>query len=150
MQEEELDDLAGQVQMLEQAKTKLEMLNATQKKDYRRELSSKDEELEDSRTSAQKKVKMLEQQLEVEHEERIHLVREKHDLEARLMNLQELAARSSDEELVIKLRKDLKRTKALLKDAQLMIERSRAESSNKVVLRQLKNQVTFSRLTCPT
>ncbi len=42
---------------------------------------------------------------------------------------------------VIKLRKDLKRTKALLKDAQLMIERSRAESSNKVVLRQLKNQV---------
>jgi myosin-18 len=150
VQEEELDDLAGQVQMLEQAKTKLEMLNATQKKDYRRELSSKDEELEDSRTSAQKKVKMLEQQLEVEHEERIHLVREKHDLEARLMNLQELAARSSDEELVIKLRKDLKRTKALLKDAQLMIERSRAESSNKVVLRQLKNQVTFSRLTCPT
>ncbi len=42
---------------------------------------------------------------------------------------------------MIKLRKDLKRTKALLKDAQLMVDRSRAESSNKVVLRQLKNQL---------
>merc|ERR1719412_972092 len=38
-------------------------------------------------------------------------------------------------------KKDLKRTKALLKDAQLMIEKSRNESSNKVVLRQLKNQL---------
>merc|ERR1719412_3323943 len=38
-------------------------------------------------------------------------------------------------------KKDLKRTKALLKDAQLMVEKSRNESSNKVVLRQLKNQL---------
>ena len=55
-QEEELDDLAGQVQMLEQAKTKLEMSMAAQKKEHRRELSSKDDELEDARTSTQKKV----------------------------------------------------------------------------------------------
>merc|ERR1712119_254439 len=52
-----------------------------------------------------------------------------------------MASRSADEEQVSKLRKDLKRTKALLKDAQLMVERSRNESSNKVVLRQLKNQL---------
>merc|ERR1719412_2440495 len=39
-QEEELDDLAGQVQMLEQAKTKLEMSMVAQKKEHRRELSS--------------------------------------------------------------------------------------------------------------
>ena len=52
-----------------------------------------------------------------------------------------MASRSADEEQVIKLRKDLKRTKALLKDAQVMIERSRSESSNKSVLRQLKNQL---------
>jgi hypothetical protein len=42
---------------------------------------------------------------------------------------------------VSKLKKDLKRTKALLKDAQVMIERSKSDSSNKVVMRQLKNQV---------
>merc|ERR1719167_77096 len=68
-------------------------------------------------------------------------MREKHELETKIINLQELANRSADEEQVAKLKKDLKRTKALLKDAQLMIEKSRNESSNKVVLRQLKNQL---------
>ena len=42
--------------MLEQAKTKLEMSMAAQKKEHRRELSAKDDELEDARTSTQKKV----------------------------------------------------------------------------------------------
>ena len=42
--------------MLEQAKTKLEMSMAAQKKEHRRELSGKDDELEDARTSTQKKV----------------------------------------------------------------------------------------------
>ena len=84
---------------------------------------------------------MLEQQLENEHEERLNFVREKHELETKIINLQELAARSADEEQVTKLKKDLKRTKALLKDAQLMVERSKSDSSNKVVMRQLKNQL---------
>ncbi len=35
-----MDDLAGQVQMLEQAKTKLEMSMAAMKKEHRRELRS--------------------------------------------------------------------------------------------------------------
>ncbi len=140
-QEEELDDLAGQVQMLEAAKTKLEMSMAAVKKEHRRELAGKEEELEDVRAAAQKKVKALEQQLENEHEERINFVREKHELETRIINLQEMASRSADEEQVSKLKKDLKRTKALLKDAQLMVEKTRNETSSKVVLRQLKNQL---------
>merc|ERR1719220_2479667 len=140
-QEEELDDLAGQVQMLEAAKTKLEMSMAAIKKEHRREVANKEEELEDVRAAAQKKIKALEQQLENEHEERINFVREKHELETRIINLQEMASRSADEEQVSKLKRDLKRTKALLKDAQLMVEKSRNESSNKVVLRQLKNQL---------
>merc|ERR1712241_909605 len=135
-QEEELDDLAGQVQMLELAKTKLEMDLAAVKKEHRRELSSKEEELEDARTSSQKKVKGLESQLETEHEERINYMREKHDLETKIMNLQELALRSTDVDTVSKLRRDLKRTKALLKDAQVMIDKTRNETSSKVVLRQ--------------
>ena len=49
--------------------------------------------------------------------------------------------RSGDEEQVAKLKKDLKRTKALLKDAQLMLEKSQNEGTNKVIMRQLKNQV---------
>ena len=83
----------------------------------------------------------MEQQLENEHEERINFMREKHELETKIINLQEVASRSADEEQLIKAKKDLKRTKALLKDAQSQIEKSKTETSNKVVLRQLKNQV---------
>ena len=59
----------------------------------------------------------------------------------REFGFQDLASRSADEEQVAKLKKDLKRTKVLLKDAQLMADRSRGDSSSKVVLRQLKNQL---------
>ena len=39
--EEEIDDLAGQVQLLEQSRIKLEMSMAAMKKEHRRELSIK-------------------------------------------------------------------------------------------------------------
>lgn len=57
MQEEELDDLAGQVQMLEGAKVRLEMSIEQMRKENRREVSQREEELEEVRNSAQKKVK---------------------------------------------------------------------------------------------
>ena len=56
-QEEELDDLAGQVQMLEAAKVRLEMSIEQMRKENRRESSQRDEELEEVRITAQKKVK---------------------------------------------------------------------------------------------
>ncbi|GLG96316.1 Myosin heavy chain, non-muscle [Gryllus bimaculatus] len=142
-QEEELDDLAGQVQLLEQSKLRLEMSLEQQRKEARRELSQRDEELEDVRCNAQKKVKALEAQLESEHEERTQLVRERHDLERRLAVLEEQNrnARVTDEDTLHRLRRDLRRTKALLRDAQTMLERARGESPGKVVIRQLRNQL---------
>jgi hypothetical protein len=47
---------------------------------------------------------------------------------------------------VSKLKKDLKRTKALLRDAQTMLEKTQSEGTNKVILRQLKNQVSYGTL----
>merc|ERR1711962_1029890 len=140
-QEEELDDLAGQVQQLEANKVKLEADLTQVRKEHRRELQAKEDELEDVRAASGKKVKVLEQQLEQEHEERINFLRERHDLEGKIMGLQDLLDRSGDEEQVAKLKKDLKRTKALLKDAQMMIEKSQNEGTNKVIMRQLKNQL---------
>ena len=58
------------------------------KKEHRRELQCKEDELEDARAATQKKVKVLEQQLEQEHEERISFLRERHDLEGKVMGLQ--------------------------------------------------------------
>ncbi|XP_067015747.2 unconventional myosin-XVIIIa isoform X6 [Anabrus simplex] len=142
-QEEELDDLAGQVQLLEQAKLRLEMSLEQQRKENRRETAQRDEELEDVRCNAHKKVKALEAQLESEHEERTLLLREKHELERRLSSMeeQERTTRATDEDQLHRLRRDLKRTKALLRDAQTMLERARGESPGKALIRQLRNQL---------
>lgn len=56
-QEEELDELAGQVQLLEQAKLKLEMNLEQMRKSSKKEAQQHEEELEEVRCSAQKKVK---------------------------------------------------------------------------------------------
>jgi myosin-18 len=85
----------------------------------------------------------LEAQLESEHEERTQLLKEKHELERRLGALEEAgrAVRATDEDQLHRLRKDLRRTKALLRDAQTQLERSRGDSPGKAILRQLRNQV---------
>ena len=127
--------------MLETSKMKLELEMTQIRKDYRREIQTREDDLEDLRAANAKKVKTLEQQLEQEHEERMGFVREKHDLESKVMMLQDLVDRSGDEELVIKLKRDLKRTKALLKDAQMFMEKNQTDGTNKLIVRQLKNQV---------
>lgn len=140
-QEDEVDDLVSQVHMLETSKMRLEMEMQQIKKDFRREIQMKEDDIEDIRMNNNKRVKALEAQLETEHEERMGFLREKHDLESKVMNLQDLLERSGDEDLVVKLKRDLKRTKALLKDAQLYMEKNQNDGTNKVIVRQLKNQL---------
>ena len=83
----------------------------------------------------------LEAQLENEHEERTQLVREKHELERRVVDAMSRNISNVDEESHHRLKKELKKTKALLKDTQTMLEKAQSETSNKLVLRQLKTQV---------
>lgn len=56
-QEEELDEMAGQVQLLEQAKLRLEMSLETMRKESKREAQQRDDELEEARGNAYKKIK---------------------------------------------------------------------------------------------
>ena len=118
-QEEELDDIAGHVQMLEAAKIKLEMEIATIRKEQRKEAANKENELDEMREVTSKRVRVLEQQLEQEHEERVAMMREKHEMEDKMRRMQEVVERAGDEDKNERLRKDLKRTKALLRDAHL-------------------------------
>ncbi|XP_050299706.1 unconventional myosin-XVIIIa isoform X8 [Anthonomus grandis grandis] len=142
-QEEELDELAGQVQLLEQAKLRLEMTLESMRKEAKKTAQLQEEELEEVRCNAQKKVKALEQQLENEHEERTILLREKHELERRLQSLADADRqdRAGDEALLQRLKRDLKRTKALLRDTQAQLERQKAETPGKNMIRQLRNQL---------
>ncbi|MPC25354.1 Unconventional myosin-XVIIIa [Portunus trituberculatus] len=86
----------------------------------------------------------LESQLENEHEERTLLVREKHELERRVSDLQDRHVSQVDEEYVHKLKKELKKTKALLRDTQTMLEKSQSEGGQKLLVRQLKTQLEES------
>jgi len=139
--EDQVEDLAQQVDMLLSVKSRLETEIAHCRKEHKREVADKDDELEDTRASATKKIKILEQQLELEHEERLAFLRERHDLEGKIMTLKDELDHGSSEEQVRKLKKDLKRSKALLKDAQLMLDKNNQDGINKIVLRQLKNQL---------
>lgn len=56
-QEEELDELASQVQLLEQAKLRLEMNVESMRKEAKKEANLRDEEMEEMRGNAQKRVK---------------------------------------------------------------------------------------------
>ncbi|XP_016979197.1 unconventional myosin-XVIIIa isoform X6 [Drosophila rhopaloa] len=142
-QEEELDEMAGQIQLLEQAKLRLEMSLETMRKEARRESQQRDEELEEVRGNGYKKIKALECQLETEHEERTLLLREKHELERRLSSMEDRdrVDRDAEEALNQKLRRDLRKYKALLKDAQTQLERLKADTPGKTLIRQLRNQL---------
>ncbi|XP_044763548.1 unconventional myosin-XVIIIa isoform X4 [Coccinella septempunctata] len=142
-QEEELDELASQVQLLEQAKLRLEMTVESMRKEAKKEANLRDEEMEEMRGNAQKRVKALEAQLENEHEERTMLLRQKHELERRLASAAESERhdREGDEVLIRRLKNDLRKTKALLRDCQTQLDMQKADAPGKNVIRQLKNQV---------
>ncbi|XP_076367271.1 unconventional myosin-XVIIIa-like isoform X2 [Tachypleus tridentatus] len=139
-QEEELEDFAGQVQLLEQGKLRLEMAMEKLRQETRKELSAKEEEVEEIRISAAKKVKNLEAQLENEQEDRHQLMKQKHELERKIIDMSERPP-EKDPELERRLRRDLRRTKALLRDAQDMMEHAQDGQGNKLIIRQLKNQL---------
>ncbi|XP_047450750.1 unconventional myosin-XVIIIa isoform X9 [Mugil cephalus] len=146
-QEEELDEQAGTIQMLEQAKLRLEMEMERLRQTHSKEIESKDDEVEEIRQSCSKKLKQMEVQLEEEYDEKQKVLREKRDLEAKLLSAQD-NVRTGDVETEKRLRKDLKRTKALLADAQIMLDHIKNNAPSKREIAQLKNQLEESEFTC--
>ncbi|XP_069338308.1 unconventional myosin-XVIIIa isoform X1 [Eulemur rufifrons] len=146
-QEEELDEQAGTIQMLEQAKLRLEMEMERMRQTHSKEMESRDEEVEEARQSCQKKLKQMEVQLEEEYEDKQKVLREKRELEGKLTTLSD-QVNQRDFESEKRLRKDLKRTKALLADAQLMLDHLKNSAPSKREIAQLKNQLEESEFTC--
>ncbi|KAK7925053.1 hypothetical protein WMY93_007363 [Mugilogobius chulae] len=146
-QEEELDEQAGTIQMLEQAKLRLEMEMERQRQTHSKDIDSKDEEVDEIRRSCSKKLKQMEVQLEEEYEDKQKVLREKRDLESKLLNAQDQVSQR-DVETEKRLRKDLKRTKVLLADAQIMLDHLKSNAPSKREIAQLKNQLEESEFTC--
>ncbi|XP_033101042.1 unconventional myosin-XVIIIa-like [Anneissia japonica] len=145
-QEEELDDQAGEIQQLSQAKLRLEMQNEKMKMAHQKELDAKDEEVESMRSSCQNKLKQLEVQIEEEYSERQSAIREKRDIERQLTELRDHASQG-DKDVERRLRKDLKKTKALLSDAQTVLDKQQTSASTSAKIKQLKNELEDTQYT---
>uniref|UniRef100_A0A672QVX1 Myosin XVIIIA n=1 Tax=Sinocyclocheilus grahami TaxID=75366 RepID=A0A672QVX1_SINGR len=134
-QEEELDEQAGTIQMLEQAKLRLEMEMERLRQTHSKEIESKDDEVEEIRQSCSKKVAL-----------RLTLFKKHTEPVYKLSLVFQVSHR--DVETEKRLRKDLKRTKALLADAQIMLDHLKNNAPSKREIAQLKNQLEESEFTC--
>ncbi|XP_076842778.1 unconventional myosin-XVIIIa isoform X5 [Brachyhypopomus gauderio] len=146
-QEEELDEQAGTIQMLEQAKLRLEMEMERLRQTHSKEIESKDEEVEEIRQSCSKKLKQMEVQLEEEYDDKQKVLRDRRELETKLLSAQDQVSHR-DVEAERRLKKDLKRTKVLLADAQIMLDHLKSSAPSKREISQLKNQLEESEFTC--
>uniref|UniRef100_A0A670ZYM7 Myosin motor domain-containing protein n=1 Tax=Pseudonaja textilis TaxID=8673 RepID=A0A670ZYM7_PSETE len=125
-QQQELSQRARAVEQLEQLHLRLELEIERTKQIHQKKLEDKEEELEDTRQSCQKRLRQLEMQCEQECDEKQSLLREKRDLEGLVATLcEQIGHRDFDVEK--RLRRDLKRTHALLADVQLLLETSGAD-----------------------
>ncbi|KAL0965272.1 hypothetical protein UPYG_G00279090 [Umbra pygmaea] len=117
---EEITKLSAKIQHMEQVHLRFEMEMERMKQIHLKELEDKEEELEDVHKSSQRRLRQLEMQLEQEYEEKQMVVHEKNDLEGLIATLcDQVGHRDFDVEK--RLRRDLKRTHALLVDAQLLL-----------------------------
>ncbi|NWY38044.1 MY18B protein, partial [Sylvia atricapilla] len=80
-QKKELERQTAAVDHLEQLHERLELEIERMKQIHQKELEDKDEELEDTQKSCQKRLRQLEMQLEQEHEQKQMVLHEKQDLE---------------------------------------------------------------------
>ncbi|NXG62523.1 MY18B protein, partial [Hemiprocne comata] len=146
-QRKELERQTAAVDHLEQLHQRLELEIERMKQIHQKELEDKDEELEDVRQSCQRRLRQLEMQLEQEYEEKQTVLHEKQDLEGLISTLcEQIGHRDFDVEK--RLRRDLRRTRALLADLQLLLPTPGDPTPSAQELQRLRQQLEESEAKC--
>ncbi|NXR69905.1 MY18B protein, partial [Rhadina sibilatrix] len=146
-QKKELERQTAAVDHLEQLHERLELEIERMKQIHQKELEDKDEELEDTQKSCQKRLRQLEMQLEQEHEQKQMVLHEKQDLEGLIGTLcEQIGHRDFDVEK--RLRRDLRRTRALLADVQLLLAAPAEPGASAQELENLRKQLEESEAKC--
>ncbi|NXF18486.1 MY18B protein, partial [Rhodinocichla rosea] len=146
-QKKELERQTAAVEHLEQLHERLELEMERMKQIHQKELEDKDEELEDMQKSCQKRLRQLEMQLEQEHEQRQMVLHEKQDLEGLIGTLcEQIGHRDFDVEK--RLRRDLRRSRALLADVQLLLAAPAGPGGSAQELEHLRKQLEESEAKC--
>ncbi|KAM4827382.1 LOW QUALITY PROTEIN: unconventional myosin-XVIIIb [Thomomys bottae] len=139
----------GSIRQLEQVRERLELELERMKQMYQKGREDQEEELEDVRQSCQKRLWQLEMQLEQEHEDKQMALHEKRDLETLIGSLcEQIGHRDFDVEK--RLRRDLRRTHALLSDVQLLLANmdDGKTSARKEELEKMRSQLEQSETKC--
>uniref|UniRef100_A0A8C9CET4 Unconventional myosin-XVIIIa n=1 Tax=Phocoena sinus TaxID=42100 RepID=A0A8C9CET4_PHOSS len=143
--EAELQDISSQESKDEASLAKVKK----QLRDLEAKVKDQEEELDEQAGTIQmlEQLKQMEVQLEEEYEDKQKVLREKRELENKVATLSD-QVNQRDFESEKRLRKDLKRTKALLADAQIMLDHLKNNAPSKREIAQLKNQLEESEFTC--
>jgi myosin-18 len=136
--EDELDDANVRMETLEQAKSRSELSHQTTKNNLQKELDAREEELEKMRSTMNKRVRSLETQLEEEHSEKQSALKDKQHLEIQLSELQGSMLDAAEEH---KLKKTIKKQKALIRDLQQEVEFTRESGRQSSTMRALKHKL---------
>uniref|UniRef100_A0A8I4A376 Myosin XVIIIB n=1 Tax=Callithrix jacchus TaxID=9483 RepID=A0A8I4A376_CALJA len=137
------------IKQLEQLRQRFELEIERMKQMHQKDREDQEEELEDVRQSCQKRLRQLEMQLEQEYEEKQMVLHEKQDLEGLIGTLcDQIGHRDFDVEK--RLRRDLKRTHALLSDVQLLLGTMEdgKTSVSKEELEKVHSQLEHSEAKC--
>ncbi|XP_043294022.1 unconventional myosin-XVIIIb isoform X2 [Cervus canadensis] len=137
------------IRQLEQVRQRFELEIERMKQMHQKDREDKEEELEDVRQSCQKRLRQLEMQLEQEYEEKQMVLHEKQDLEGLIGTLcDQIGHRDFDVEK--RLRRDLRRTHALLSDVQLLLGTMEdgKTSVSKEELEKVQSQLEQSEAKC--
>ncbi|CAM9528714.1 unnamed protein product [Bubo scandiacus] len=146
-QRKELERQTAAVDHLEQLHQRLELEIERMKQIHQKELEDKDEELEDVRQSCQRRLRQQEMQLEQEYEEKQMVLHEKQDLEGLVGTLcEQIGHRDFDVEK--RLRRDLRRTRALLADVRLLRAAPGEPGASTQELERLRKQLEESEAKC--
>merc|ERR1712079_987887 len=130
----EIKELNEEIKEFEEEKLALKRKEIVLSNQHKGEVQSLSDDIENNRTNYVKKINSLEDQLACEHEERFKVLREKHQLENRVS---ELVNDSEKDEMINKLKSDLRKRGILLKDAQSLVDKLQQENSKKLMVKQL-------------
>ncbi|CAJ0928533.1 unnamed protein product, partial [Mesorhabditis belari] len=138
-QEEELDDLAGQRQLLQQNVTRLEMQLERIKNDQSRDSTARDTETEELRAQYQRRVRAFEDQIADLQDTNAGLLKQNRAFEQRMRNFDSQSV--SFELSGGHYKRELRKALALLADTQAVLAHERENNGGQALIRQLREQL---------
>ena len=136
--EKEIKELNEEINDFEAEKVTFKRKEVVAFNQHKGEVQSLIDDIENNRINFLKRINVLEDQLACEYEERFRVLRERHQLENKVS---ELENDNEKDEIINKLKTDLRKRGILLKDAQNLVDKLQQENSKKLMVKQLKNQI---------